>query len=325
MVDGEPLGAPAFLKLVRCPLCQSQELARWLDGYDPHYGNSGVFPIFECGTCSVKFLNPMPTPPYLEKAYPAEYYAYQAAPGVDSVPIKILRRLIFYDPRRTGDPKFQKPGRMVDIGCGTGEFLLGMRAAGWQVEGVEMSRAAAESARRLHGLDIFGGTLCDARLPEAAFDYVRLNHSFEHMTDPIQVLAEIRRIIKPNGRLFIGVPNGASLAARMFGRYWWNLGPPVHPFTYNIASLRYLLSQGGFTVLRVGYNSNFSGLLGSCQILLNHSRGTSSSDGAVLRNPLLKLFGHWTAKAIDLLRMGDCIEITAIPAPPGDVGKAGRQ
>jgi SAM-dependent methyltransferase len=267
----------------------------------------------------------MPTLAYLERAYPAEYYAHQAVPGTGSVATKILRRLIFYAPKHTGDPKFRNPGRMVDIGCGAGEFLLKMRIRGWEVQGVEMSRAAAEAGRRLYGLDIVGGTLGEAQLPSATFDYVRLNHSFEHMTDPIQALTEIRRIIKPRGRLFIGVPNGDSLAAQVAGRYWWNLGPPVHPFTYNPATLSRLLREAGFAIERLSFNSSFAGLVGSLQIYLNRGTKRPSHVGWAMGCFPLRLAGHWTAKILDLFRMGDCIEITAIPAPRGNADDVARQ
>jgi SAM-dependent methyltransferase len=164
------------------------------------------------------------------------------------------------------------------------------------------------------GLDIFAGTLLEANLPTAEFDYVRSNHSFEHIENPRDVLREIRRIIKPDGKLFIGVPNVDSLPAKLFGPYWYNLGPPTHPYGYSPRSLALLLEQEGFHVERLTYNSTYAGWVGSVQIFLNKKSKHQSHVGRVINNPALKLVGQWIAALTDAFRMGDCIEVVARPS-----------
>ena len=302
--------------LFACPLCNSSAFRRVVDARDRHYGNQGNFPIMRCETCGVFFLSPMPTLTYLRTAYPQNYYAYTASSaGKTRSPRqkmlrRMLRRALCFTSGWTGDPKFEKPGSMLDIGCGAGLFISEMRDKGWNVHGVELDSQAAALGRR-QGLDIFPGTLSDAHFPAANFDYVRSNHSFEHIHNPREVLREIHRIIRPDGRLFIGVPNLAGLMPRMWGTYWWYLGAPVHTFGYTPASLSRLLAEEGFQVEAVNYNSTFPGIIGSLQIWLNRNNGKLSEDGWIIHNGPLQLLGHWLARIIDTCRCGDCIEIVA--------------
>jgi SAM-dependent methyltransferase len=304
--------------LSACPLCSRSAFRKLLDARDRHYGNPGVFPVMRCEACGVSFLNPMPTLAYLSTAYPQDYYAYTApsasqtrSPRQKQIR-RMIRRALCFTSGWTGDPKFAEPGAMLDIGCGAGLFISEMHDKGWDVHGVELdSQAAARGCQQ--GLDIFPGTLLDAHFSTATFDYVRSNHSFEHIHNPREVLREIRRIIRPNGQLFLGVPNLAGLMSRVWGTYWWYLGAPVHTFGYTPASLSRLLEEEGFRVERVNYNSTFVGIFGSLQIWINRNNGKSSEEGWIVNSWPLKLLGHWFARITDICHSGDCIEVIARP------------
>jgi SAM-dependent methyltransferase len=208
-------------------------------------------------------------------------------------------------------------GRVLDVGCGSGAFLYRMKLAGWETHGVEPSARAAQLGNERHQLNIQAGTLRDAQLQPDSFDYIRLNHSFEHILDPAETLPLIHRYLSPDGKLFIGVPNVDGWPARWFGKHWWNLGPPVHPYSYSRGTLTRLLEQHGFEVLRFRTNSNFAGILGSLQMARNDRAGVRRDTGALFTNPVAKLLSHWLAKLIDLFAAGDCLEITARKRPPG--------
>lgn len=308
---------PEFWTAVRtCPLCRSGEYRVMREAMDRHYGNPGLFRIAECTNCQLNFLNPMPTLRYLATAYPQDYYAHVASTGSQSLTLpglrKLVKQLLLYSPGQTKDPAFRTPGTMLDIGCGSGAFLTQMKAQGWNVKGVEPDEGAASRGRD-KGIEIFAGTLDAAQFPPSYFDYIRSNHSFEHIHNPREVLREIHRIIRPSGTLFIGVPNVASLMARLFGVYWWYLGAPVHTFGYSPHTLGMLLEQEGFRVEAVQYNSTYSGVIGSLQIFRNRKNGKSSEEGWIIQNPALKVFGYWVAKLTDCAHIGDCIEVVARP------------
>lgn len=258
------------------------------------------------------FVNPMLSDGELSTLYPDDYYAYQDR-GARNQGKEILKKLLGIQ-LKTCDPAFSVPGRMLDLGCGTGWYLSEMRALGWEVHGVEISARAAELGRTRYGLNIFPGTLRSANFPSDFFHYIRANHSFEHISCPGETLDEIRRILRRDGKVLIGVPNVDGLNARLFRQYWWYLGVPVHPFTYSALTLSHLLEQHKFVVQRVSYNSDYSGILGSAQIWLNRNNGKKSTEGLLIRNPVFKVLCHWAAKGIDLLHLGDAIEVIATKA-----------
>lgn len=291
-----------------CALCQGFQHELIYTTKDRHYGIKGEFNIYKCKSCELVFIKPLLSESELNELYPQNYYAYQDFKDKSSLLQRINRRFVLKIGTR--DPKFEKPGKMLDVGCGSGKFLYSQREKGWETYGVEVSKAAAEFGRKAAGLDIFGGNLVDAAFESNTFDYVRSNHSFEHITNPGEVLDEVYRILKPGGKLMIGVPNINGLAAKMFGKYWWYLGAPVHPFNYSDKTLPRVLAKHQFKVEKVAYNSDFNSLLGSWQIYLNRNNGKLSTDGFFINNYVLKVINHWSAKVLDACGMGDCIEIT---------------
>jgi len=208
----------------------------------------------------------------------------------------------------THNPKFNMTGDFLDIGCGNGAYLQVMANRGWNVWGVEPSRAGAFAAKTV-GFDVYHGTLLEANYSSSSFDYVRCNHSFEHVPNPVDVLHEIHRILRPGGKLFIGIPNVGSMSFRIFGRYWWYLCAPVHTYNYSDKVITRLLHKSGFQINKVHYNADFWGLLGSLQIFVNRNTGQKADDGWLIRNRLLRIITSLIEKCIDIVRMGDVIEI----------------
>jgi SAM-dependent methyltransferase len=131
----------------------------------------------------------------------------------------------------------EKTGRLLDVGCGGGVFLAGMRDLGWHVEGVEVDEKAAAAAREHFGLAVHVGSLESARLATSSFDAITLSHVIEHVHDPVRLLAECRRLLKPNGRLVLITPNVESLGHREFMQSWMSLDPPRHLRLFSLKTL----------------------------------------------------------------------------------------
>jgi hypothetical protein len=125
------------------------------------------------------------------------------------------------------------------------------------------------------------------------------------------VLDEIYRILKPGGKVYIGIPNSDSVPYRIFGRYWWYLGAPVHTYNYSLPTISALMSRCGLEIENVYYNSNFMSLLGSMQIFINRNNAKTPAEGRLIRNPILMLLSNLTMQAIDLIGQGDAVELIA--------------
>lgn len=283
-------------KYSNCPICNNDNIYAYTKNSDRHYGNQGEFNYDRCPNCKVVFLNPMFNDKELFEYYPEDtYYAYNNN---------------FLDDKNVD--KIEKNGkRVLDIGCGNGWTLYEFQKKGWEVAGVEPSKKACEIGNK-HGLNIFNGTIIQANFPEEHFDFIRSNHSFEHIYNPQETIAESLRVLKKGGKIEIGVPNFSGINSKLFGKHWYYFGAPVHTFNYSPENLKILLSKYNFEIEEVKYVSGVLGLLGSIQILFNHFKGKRSSKGGIMRSKLLFYIAREIIRVQNFLKIGDCIEITAI-------------
>jgi ubiquinone/menaquinone biosynthesis C-methylase UbiE len=141
-------------------------------------------------------------------------------------------------------------GRLLEVGCGSGDLLLGLRELGWKVEGIDVDPMAVENSTR-RGLDVRQGTLEALCYSENTFDAVVMSHVIEHVHDPIGLLRECFRILKPGGRISFVTPNAQSLCHRMFGHAWFALEPPRHLHIFTPNAMRALMQRSGFHNARV--------------------------------------------------------------------------
>jgi 2-polyprenyl-3-methyl-5-hydroxy-6-metoxy-1,4-benzoquinol methylase len=118
-------------------------------------------------------------------------------------------------------------GKVLEIGCGNGNLLNHLATLGWQVQGVEPDRKAAEIATR-RNLPVMCGELSKHSFAPQSFDAIIMSHVIEHIVDPITLLKICRQLLKPRGRLIILTPNLHALGHRWFGRDWLHLDPPRH-------------------------------------------------------------------------------------------------
>jgi len=140
-------------------------------------------------------------------------------------------------------------GHLLDVGTGIGSLMAVASENGFRVSGVEYSPWASDFARAEKGLEVFTGTLEEARFPGETFDVVVLNHVLEHLERPGETLREVRRILKRDGVLVIGVPNIESIMACLLGARWYSLKPGEHVWHFSPATLCRLVRETGFEVI----------------------------------------------------------------------------
>ena len=146
--------------------------------------------------------------------------------------------------------RFPGPGgRVLDVGCGNGGFLVFMRELGWSVEGIDPDREAVARACEA-GANARVGTADQLGAEDAAYDAITLHHVIEHIHDPATALARVRARLKPGGTLWIAAPNANSPGHEMFGTNWVALDAPRHLVLFSEAGLRGLLGSCGFKRVR---------------------------------------------------------------------------
>jgi SAM-dependent methyltransferase len=184
---------------------------------------------------------------------------------------------------RAIESRYGRCGRLLDVGCALGDFVLEAGRSGWDSEGVEISTFAAEQARK-RGASVMTGDLADLALPAARYDVVTLYDVIEHLFDPNAVLREIARLLKPGGLLHIVTPNVGGIQARVLGCYWYHYKPGEHLYYFDPGTLRRVLETNclewdGWG--RSGSHVTFSYLFIACGSM-RHSRSALSTGSAAL-------------------------------------------
>ena len=150
---------------------------------------------------------------------------------------------VFYLPAKSG-------GRLLEVGFGSGEMLRSMQGRGWQVEGVDVDPDAVKNATK-KGLQVHLGKLEDLRLPSNCYDAIAMSHVIEHVPEPLNLLRECHRLLKPGGTLVAITPNIRSWGHRLYASDWLALDPPRHLHLFSAESLTELAERSGIRIGRL--------------------------------------------------------------------------
>jgi 2-polyprenyl-3-methyl-5-hydroxy-6-metoxy-1,4-benzoquinol methylase len=140
-----------------------------------------------------------------------------------------------------------KPGRVLDVGAGDGYFLNAAQAAGWQVEGVELSAPRVARAREWFGLTLHSCDLASAPFAAGSFSAVTMLQLLEHLHDPAAVLRRGHELLQPGGLLLLSTPNVLAYARKQRGVDSWRI--PRHLFFFSPRTLLQTVEAAGFRVL----------------------------------------------------------------------------
>ncbi len=202
--------------------------------------------VVRCDECGLVFFNPQPSDAELARIYTADYFlgsdsavGRATVSGIKQATAKLYLKEIY---RYHGSPK----GRLLEIGCGDGDFLFSAEAEGWQVTGVEYAPAACERAQqRLKNGTVLCGELKTAHLPANHFNLCVISDVIEHVRAPLEFLKEIHRVLKPGGTLFIATPSMDSWSAKIMRQKWMEF-KAEHLTYFDRQTLQTALFRSGF-------------------------------------------------------------------------------
>ena len=210
----------------------------------------------QCARCRLIFLDPFPK---FDSAvhYDADYYRPWLAEQARQRAALWRKRAHFLE-------SFARIGRLLDVGCGDGSFLLAARERGWRVVGTEVSRWAVRMLRDTHGLTILEGELLQIDPQETGFDVVTMWHVLEHMDRPLQSLTRARELLSENGTLIVAVPNAGftllrvayPLARLRWLRYYTPGERELHLYHFTPDTLRRMVETAGFRVVFEGIDES---------------------------------------------------------------------
>ncbi len=265
-----------------CPL-DNERMRYYLSARDYLYQTSNkIYQVFKCTRCSLEKIHPLPSKKEISSFYPINYYSYhvQKVKNQDFF-LKLREKIvdISYNKKSKKDIwyllalifKNLLPGlplnylgnrRFLDVGCGDGYSLDLLSKYHWKTFGFELGEPFKK------GSIYYGPSLLGVDFKKTTFDYIRVWHLLEHVPNPASYIKKLASLLTQKGHLTIGVPNSASLYAKLFGKYWYNRDIPRHVINYNPYTLALLCNKYNLKIISVKYNS-FGGLLDSLLRLLD--------------------------------------------------------
>ena len=246
-------------RLIDCPFCEVNDTTvRGLRGGAHHrFGHGIEVTVVECNRCKLLYANPFPFPKEGAVLY-GDADQYFALHNEDT-------KVVHY--RGLAQEMVQRSGvsepRIVDVGCGRGEFVNACLLEGYKrVEGFDTSPAFVAYARNKYGDHFHEGTVEAFASGErlGSYDIVMLNAVLEHAHNPSSMLAACAQLLKPGGLIYIDIPNEryllngvANFLSRIRNRKTvYYLAPtwdPYHVFGFGKQTVRHILKQHGFELL----------------------------------------------------------------------------
>lgn len=254
------------LEDVDCPNGCQREDVFVLKGKDLLHNIPGEFSIYRCQKCGLERTTPRPTPDTIGTYYPSDYAPYQDEASAKAGLKQSWKELILkiFGLRSRILPSV-KPGRMLEVGCSSGNYMEQARAAGWSVDGIEFSPEAAAIARD-KGFSVQTGALEKLNsLSLTKYDLITGWMVLEHLHEPVAALRKLREWIKADGYLVASVPSAESLSRKMFGSYSYDLQLPNHLFHFTPQTLAKVMKNSGWQIERVFWQRNCNTLLNSCE------------------------------------------------------------
>jgi 2-polyprenyl-3-methyl-5-hydroxy-6-metoxy-1,4-benzoquinol methylase len=239
-----------------CLLCNVPTKVVLSNLEDNRFGSPGEYSIAKCHNCGVLQTIPMPDAEKLKQLY-ERYYNFGGEKGTSYTKFRYIFLTSFvycFWMAIDGDISFhlrRGSGRLLDVGCNEGRGLKIYRANGFESEGLELNERAAQDAR-MAGFTVHTQAL-EKFQPVEPFDIVVLSNVLEHAPNPKNMLDNVRRILKPDGHVWISSPNSQSWLRRLFGRSWINWHVPFHLFHFSSKTLNQLLESSGFEIKELKY------------------------------------------------------------------------
>ena len=257
------------IEYVSCNFCGSNDYAIYLEQEDNRYPQTPryKFRLVRCKECNLIYLNPRPTPEFIDNFYPDNYSVYgridenydRESRFIDYFSLSYWRRILTKREKLSVVKKFchNKKARLLEIGPGGGSFLKSIKNIGWEATGIEISSDMCDHISNSYNIECFNkdfNNLSDSDIKlftDNKFDIIVFWSSFEHLYDPKGALDLCRNIIKRNGRLIIFVPNADSLEERFFRMIDKNpVDVPRHLFHFNRSTMKKLFNAAGFKPIR---------------------------------------------------------------------------
>jgi len=244
-----PILNSAIIHYQHCPACNSASIGPVLTVTDYSVSNE-KFEIWECSSCKLRFTQDVPDQNSIGRYYQSPQYISHSntKTGIVNKLYHLVRKFTLGQKKRLINNKtgLQK-GKLLDIGAGAGTFAANMKNAGWSVTGLEPDATTRAKAIQNYGIELQPSDQLFQLIPQS-YNAITMWHVLEHVHKLHDYLAEVKKLLKPGGVLFIAVPNYTSNDASRYQATWAAYDVPIHLYHFSPGSMKKLLDSHGLRV-----------------------------------------------------------------------------
>lgn len=219
------------LEYTNCPLCKSDESSIW-ESFPP-------FKYVRCNKCNLVYASPRMSESTYQKNI--ESWGNNIVPVSEDILIRKEQIKLGYI------KKWKKQGKILDVGCATGDFIKEAKKQGYEVIGIEAAKSYAEKARG-YGLNVLCGDLLKIKIKDDSIDIMTMWDTIEHLYYPLEYLKKMLLILNKEGVLLIYTPNMEGASANLFGKKWWVFGPKDHIILFTPKTLKAMVEKTGYEI-----------------------------------------------------------------------------
>ena len=220
--------------------------------YDDRYGYPDNFKIVKCPNCKHKYtLNN-----FVEKDIEDLYTKFYPRSKYDEADLRVKKTegnsiIDFWNGAYSNSFKWvPRNVKVLDIGCGFGLSLRYHQSRGCEAYGVEADHNVEEVAKSLN-LNVKIGAFNHNNYQSEYFDFITLDQVLEHLINPQETINGIYKILKPNGKIIVSIPNPNGIGARLFKEKWVHWHIPYHLQHYSKKSIEILSNKSGLKIDKI--------------------------------------------------------------------------
>ena len=248
----QQLAERSSIHYTACPLCNSTNIHFAFNAQDYLVSNES-FPVWHCKECTLRFTQDVPNSAMIGKYYQSESYISHSNTQrglINKIYQQVRRYTLQVKSQQIKTLTGKEQGALLDVGCGTGEFLHLMKEDGWETLGLEPDAKARDFAKERYNLLVESPEKL-YNISNEFFDAITLWHVLEHIHDLHTVMKEFNRILGPDGVLFIAVPNYLSKDAATYQANWAAYDVPRHLYHFSPQAMQVLLDTHNFELIRI--------------------------------------------------------------------------